>query len=158
MVVCTRSTWESEAGGFLLVWGKPRLQSELQDSQVYVERPCLKGGKSTEGGREGKRREKGICIQTDWMLETDRQTDRSHKDGPKSKPISRNTHINTDGGWDSDQQRRTERGAGQPADQTDGKISWLSTWLHLELPWKQTSGHGCEEVSRLGELRREDPA
>jgi hypothetical protein len=35
------STWEAEAGGFL-IQGQPGLQSELQDSQGYTEKPCLK--------------------------------------------------------------------------------------------------------------------
>jgi hypothetical protein len=35
------STWEAEAGRFLSQ-GQPGLQSELQDSQGYTEKPCLK--------------------------------------------------------------------------------------------------------------------
>jgi hypothetical protein len=34
------STLEAEAGGFL-VRGQPGLQSEFQDSQGYIEKPCL---------------------------------------------------------------------------------------------------------------------
>jgi hypothetical protein len=33
------STWEAEAGG---VQGQPGLQSKFQDSQGYLEKPCLK--------------------------------------------------------------------------------------------------------------------
>jgi hypothetical protein len=33
------STWEAEAGRFLR--GQPDLQSEFQDSQGYIEKPCL---------------------------------------------------------------------------------------------------------------------
>jgi hypothetical protein len=36
------STLEPEAGGFLSSRGQPGLQSELQDSQGYTEKPCLK--------------------------------------------------------------------------------------------------------------------
>ena len=40
---CNLSTQEAEAGGFLhSVQGNPGLQSELQDSQSYTEKPCLK--------------------------------------------------------------------------------------------------------------------
>jgi hypothetical protein len=36
------STQEAEKGRSLWVWGQPGLQSELQDSQDYTEKPCLK--------------------------------------------------------------------------------------------------------------------
>ena len=40
---CNLSTQEAEAGGFLhSVQGNPGLQSEIQDSQSYTEKPCLK--------------------------------------------------------------------------------------------------------------------
>jgi hypothetical protein len=35
------STRESEAGGFMSSRGQPGLQSEFQDSQGYIEKPCL---------------------------------------------------------------------------------------------------------------------
>lgn len=35
------STWEREAIRSLCVQGQPGLHSELQDSQSYIERPCL---------------------------------------------------------------------------------------------------------------------
>ena len=37
---CNPSTWEAEAGG-LLSSGQPGLQSEFQDSQGYIEKPCI---------------------------------------------------------------------------------------------------------------------
>ena len=40
---CNLSTQEAEAGGFLhSVQGNPGLQSDLQDSQSYTEKPYLK--------------------------------------------------------------------------------------------------------------------
>ena len=40
---CNISTQEAEAGGFLhSVQGNPGLQSDLQDSQSYTEKPYLK--------------------------------------------------------------------------------------------------------------------
>jgi hypothetical protein len=39
------STWEAEAGRFFLIWGQPGLQSKLQDSQGYTEKPCLEKNK-----------------------------------------------------------------------------------------------------------------
>jgi hypothetical protein len=41
------STREAEAGDFW-VWGQPGLQSELQDSQGYTEKPCLKKQKQKQ--------------------------------------------------------------------------------------------------------------
>jgi hypothetical protein len=35
------STQEAEAGGFLWVWGQPRLQNKFQDSQGYIEKLCF---------------------------------------------------------------------------------------------------------------------
>jgi hypothetical protein len=35
------SMQEAEAGGSLRIWGQPGLQSELQDSQGYTEKPSL---------------------------------------------------------------------------------------------------------------------
>jgi hypothetical protein len=50
-------TQETEASGSLLSLNKPRLHSEFQDSQGYVERPCLKKGKERKGKeRKGKER------------------------------------------------------------------------------------------------------
>lgn len=34
--------WELEPGRYLQVQGQPGLRSKFQDSQNYVERPCLK--------------------------------------------------------------------------------------------------------------------
>lgn len=42
MVVQHLQYQQSEAGGSLQVRGQPGLHRELQDSQGYVERPCLK--------------------------------------------------------------------------------------------------------------------
>jgi hypothetical protein len=39
-----KSHWEAEAGGFLSS-GQPGLQGEFQDSQGYIEKPCLKNKK-----------------------------------------------------------------------------------------------------------------
>jgi hypothetical protein len=52
------STWEAEAGGFL-IRGQPGLQSEFQDSQSYTEKPCL--NKKEE--EEEKKRKKPHTIQ-----------------------------------------------------------------------------------------------
>jgi hypothetical protein len=35
-------TWEAEAGRALWVQGHPILQSEFQESQGYIEKPCVK--------------------------------------------------------------------------------------------------------------------
>jgi hypothetical protein len=54
------STQEPEAGGFLSS-GQPGLQSELQDSQGYTEKPCvLKTKKKKKKKRERERKEKKI--------------------------------------------------------------------------------------------------
>jgi hypothetical protein len=39
------STWNKVAGSLLWIWDHPALHSEFQDSQGYVERPCLKNRK-----------------------------------------------------------------------------------------------------------------
>jgi hypothetical protein len=49
------STWEAEAGGFR---GQPGLQSEFQDSQGYIEKPCLKKKKKKKKKRKGKGKRK----------------------------------------------------------------------------------------------------
>ena len=36
------NTQEAEADKSLWIWDQPGLQSEFQDSQDYIERPCLK--------------------------------------------------------------------------------------------------------------------
>ena len=38
---------EAEVGGSLWVWGQPGLQSGYQNSQGYIEKPCLKTNKHT---------------------------------------------------------------------------------------------------------------
>jgi hypothetical protein len=48
------SAWETEAGGFLSS-RQPGLQSELQDSQGYTEKPCLKKPKK----KKKKKKKKG---------------------------------------------------------------------------------------------------
>jgi hypothetical protein len=35
------STWEAKAGGSLLEWGQPDLQSKFEDSQGHTEKPSL---------------------------------------------------------------------------------------------------------------------
>lgn len=35
------SVWETEAGGFLWLWGQPDLQSQFLDRQEHTEKPCL---------------------------------------------------------------------------------------------------------------------
>jgi hypothetical protein len=45
------------------VWGQPGLQSEFQDSQGYIEKPCLEKPKKEKKRKEEKRREKK------WELE-----------------------------------------------------------------------------------------
>jgi len=35
------NTWEADAGWAMWVWGQHGLQSELQDSQGYIDRSCL---------------------------------------------------------------------------------------------------------------------
>jgi hypothetical protein len=35
-------TWEAEAGRFLGLLGQPSLNSEFQNSQDYIEKPCVK--------------------------------------------------------------------------------------------------------------------
>lgn len=35
-------TWETEAGGSLWVWWQFDLYSKFQESQGYIERPCIK--------------------------------------------------------------------------------------------------------------------
>jgi hypothetical protein len=50
------STLEAEAGS-LWVQGQPGLQSEFQDSQGYIEKPCLEENKGGGGG--GGRRGRG---------------------------------------------------------------------------------------------------
>jgi hypothetical protein len=52
------STWEAEAGGFR---GQPGLQSELQDSQGYTEKPCL------EKPKKKKKKPKSVEIIPLWM-------------------------------------------------------------------------------------------
>ena len=46
------STWEAEADGFL---GQPGLQSELQDSQGYTEKPCLRKKQKTKTKNKNKK-------------------------------------------------------------------------------------------------------
>ena len=36
------NTYEAEVGGFLWVRGQPGLHSKFQNSQDYIEKPCLK--------------------------------------------------------------------------------------------------------------------
>ena len=46
--------WEAEAGGFLSQ-GQPGLQSEFQDSQGYMDKPCLKQEERRKERKERKR-------------------------------------------------------------------------------------------------------
>jgi hypothetical protein len=47
------STWEAEAGRFLIQIG---LQSELQNSQAYTEKPCLKKQKQKQTNKQNKQK------------------------------------------------------------------------------------------------------
>jgi hypothetical protein len=54
------STWEAESGGFL-----PGLQSEFQDSQGYIEKPCLKNkNQQTNKKQKGNKKQKTKNKQT----------------------------------------------------------------------------------------------
>jgi hypothetical protein len=62
------STREAEAGGFLS-WGQPGLQSELQDSQGYTEKPCLKKKKTKQ-----KKKNMKFCLFRKYPLKTHEKT------------------------------------------------------------------------------------
>ena len=55
------STWKAEAGGSLWGQGQPGLCSEFQNSQGYVERPCLKDK------RKWRRKKKVLVIDTSHL-------------------------------------------------------------------------------------------
>ena len=46
------NTWEVETGRSLWIWGQCGLQSEFQDSQSYMIRPCLKRNKHNNNNKQ----------------------------------------------------------------------------------------------------------
>jgi hypothetical protein len=65
------SIWEAEAGGFLSSGpGPPSLQSEFQDSQGYIEKPCLEKTNKQANNNHNHKKNKAVNIQTPcFMLE-----------------------------------------------------------------------------------------
>lgn len=62
-------TWETEAGGSLEIQGQPSLHSELQASQGYIKRPCLKFLKwQRHWGLGGQRESTGSSVAPSKIL------------------------------------------------------------------------------------------